>query len=100
MVKCDFPQCSSEGSVVSRLSPKGFLVATGNKAYSFREAYKRFTYCDKCHDELMKSVWNRVREADEKEMITLLQRQSDQISPRASSILFISGPVEPVPTIA
>tara|TARA_B100001778_G_scaffold327634_1_gene326001 strand:+ start:378 stop:626 length:249 start_codon:yes stop_codon:yes gene_type:complete len=66
MVKCDFPQCSSEGSVVSRLSPKGFLVATGNKAYSFREAYKRFTYCDKCHDELMKSVWNRVREADEK----------------------------------
>ena len=66
MVKCDFPQCSSEGSVVSRLSPKGFLVATGNKAYSFREAYKRFTYCNKCHDELMKSVWNRVRETDEK----------------------------------
>ena len=32
--------------------------------------------------------------------ITSLQRQSDQISPRASSILFISGPVEPVPTIA
>ena len=31
MVKCDFPRCSSEGSVVSRLSPKGFLVATGNK---------------------------------------------------------------------
>ena len=63
---CDVTGCDSNGDIVSRLSPEGYLVATGKKAYSFREAYKRFTYCDKCHDELMKSVWNRVREADEK----------------------------------
>ena len=66
MDKCDYPLCSLEGSVVSRLSPKGFLVATGNKAYSFSEAYQRFTYCEKHHDELKKSVWNRVRKTDEK----------------------------------
>jgi|TARA_B100000902_G_scaffold149259_1_gene145814 hypothetical protein len=66
MDKCDYPQCPLEGCVVSRLSPKGFLVATGNKAYSFREAYKRFNYCEEHHDELMKSVWNRVRKTDEK----------------------------------
>lgn len=66
MDECDYPQCVKEGKVVSRLSPKGFLVSTGNKAYSFREAYKRFTYCEECHDELMKSVWSRVREPEEK----------------------------------
>ena len=56
MDKCDYPLCSLEGSVVSRLSPKGFLVATGNKAYSFREAYQRFTYCENHHAELKKTV--------------------------------------------
>ena len=66
MPKCDYPKCSGKGTIVSRLSPEGFLVGTGNKAYSFREAYKRFTYCENHHDELMKSVWNRVRTSDEK----------------------------------
>ena len=41
-------------------------ISTLAEIGAFREAYKRFTYCDKCHDELMKSVWNRVRETDEK----------------------------------
>ena len=33
---CDFPGCGAVGEIVSRLSPEGFLVATGKKAYSFR----------------------------------------------------------------
>ena len=66
MVRCEFDDCDRKSTTVSRLSPEGYLVSSGEKAYSFREAYKRFTYCDKCHDELMKSVWNRVRETDEK----------------------------------
>ncbi len=61
MPTCDYPGCKDDGTKISRLSPEGFLVATGNKAYSFREAYKRFHYCGEHHDELMKSVWNRVR---------------------------------------
>jgi len=65
--KCDYPDCREEGETISRLSPEGFLVATGNKAYSFREAYKRFHYCAGHHDELMKSVWNRVRSTDGKD---------------------------------
>ena len=67
MPNCDYPDCSDDGTVISRLSPEGFLVATGNKAYSFREAYKRFHYCESHHDELMKSVWNRVRSTDGKD---------------------------------
>ncbi len=44
-----------------------FLVATGNKAYSFREAYKRFHYCEIHHELLMKNVWNRVKENENKD---------------------------------
>ena len=43
MPKCDFENCDSKSDIVSRLSPKGFLVSSGNKAYSFREAYERFS---------------------------------------------------------
>jgi len=63
---CDFPGCGQEGEIVSRLSPEGFLVATGKKAYSFREAYRRFHYCTKCHDDLMGGVWSRVRKPEDK----------------------------------
>jgi len=49
---CDFPGCQEVGTIVSRLSPEGYLVATGKKAYSFREAYRRFHYCQGHHDEL------------------------------------------------
>ena len=66
MPECDYPGCAEGSFIISRLSPDGFLVSTGNKAYSFREAYKRFGYCEKHHDEWMKSVWNRVRESDGK----------------------------------
>ena len=48
---CDYPGCGSVGEIVSRLSPEGYLVATGKKAYSFREAYRRFYYCAKCHQD-------------------------------------------------
>jgi hypothetical protein len=41
-------------------------VATGKKAYSFREAYRRFNYCEQHHDELMTGVWSRVRTPDDK----------------------------------
>ena len=58
--RCDFPGCDSEGTVVSRLSPEGYLVATGKKAYSYREAYRRFNYCKKHHDDLMSGVWSRI----------------------------------------
>ena len=63
---CDFPGCGETGEIVSRLSPEGYLVATGKKAYSFREAYRRFHYCKKHHDELMSGVWSRVRKPDDK----------------------------------
>lgn len=63
---CDFPGCGQEGDIVSRLSPEGYLVATGKKAYSFREAYRRFHYCAHHHDELMGGVWSRVRKPDDK----------------------------------
>ena len=66
MVSCDFDDCSSKASLVSRLSPNGFLVSSGKKAYSFREAYERFNYCRKCHDGLMRKVWDRVRESGSK----------------------------------
>jgi hypothetical protein len=67
MKSCDYGDCSDKGENISRLSPEGFLVATGNKAYSFREAYKRFHYCDSHHDLLMKNVWNRVRQNEDKD---------------------------------
>ena len=63
---CDYPGCGATGEIVSRLSPEGYLVATGKKAYSFREAYRRFYYCGKCHDKLMSGVWSRVRKPDDK----------------------------------
>ncbi len=63
---CDFLGCGEEGTIVSRLSPEGFLVATGKKAYSFREAYRRFHYCGNHHDELMGGVWSRVRKPEDK----------------------------------
>lgn len=66
MERCDVDGCEAEADKISRLSPEGFLVATGNKAYSFREAYKRFRYCSHHHDELMKSVWSRVNEKGDK----------------------------------
>ena len=65
--KCDYLGCESLGEVTSRLSPEGYLVATGKKAYSFREAYRRFHYCIDHHDELMSGVWSRVRKPDDKE---------------------------------
>ena len=64
--KCDYPGCEENGEIISRLSPEGYLVATGKKAYSFREAYRRFHYCQKCHDILMTGVWKRVRKPDDK----------------------------------
>ena len=63
---CDYPGCGTAGEIISRLSPEGYLVATGKKAYSFREAYRRFHYCGKCHDELMGGVWSRVRKPGDK----------------------------------
>lgn len=66
MKSCDYGDCSKKGVNISRLSPEGFLVATGNKAYSFREAYKRFHYCESCHELLMNNVWNRVRKNENK----------------------------------
>lgn len=66
MPKCDFENCDSKSDIVSRLSPKGFLVSSGNKAYSFREAYERFNYCKECHDRLMLEVWSRVRSSGTK----------------------------------
>ena len=63
---CDYPGCGKIGVIISRLSPEGYLVATGKKAYSFREAYRRFHYCEKHHEELMNGVWSRVRKPDDK----------------------------------
>tara|TARA_B100000945_G_scaffold61987_2_gene46175 strand:+ start:10797 stop:11030 length:234 start_codon:yes stop_codon:yes gene_type:complete len=67
MVVCDFEDCGSRATLVSRLSPDGFLVSSGKKAYSFREAYERFNYCRECHDKLMRDVWSRVRSSGTKE---------------------------------
>ena len=67
MSRCDYEDCSQEGENISRLSPEGYLVSTGNKAYSFREAYKRFHYCGIHHELLMNNVWNRVRKTDHKD---------------------------------
>ena len=64
---CDYLGCETVGEVTSRLSPEGYLVATGKKAYSFREAYRRFHYCMKHHGELMEGVWGRFRKPDDKE---------------------------------
>ena len=61
MSKCDMEKCEEKPSRVSRLSPEGFLISSGNKAYSFREAYMRFNYCEICHSRLMREVWSRVR---------------------------------------
>ena len=66
MPRCDYPGCDADGTTVSRLSPEGYLVATGKKAYSFREAYRRFHYCGDHHEELMGGVWSRVRKPDDK----------------------------------
>ena len=63
---CDYPGCGEIGVIISRLSPEGYLVATGKKAYSFREAYRRFHYCNNHHDELMNGDWSRVRKPDDK----------------------------------
>ena len=67
MPRCDYPGCDADGTTISRLSPEGYLVATGKKAYSFREAYRRFHYCEKHHGDLMSGVWNRVRAPDDKD---------------------------------
>jgi len=67
MANCDFDDCSDLSTLVSRLSPEGFLVSSGKKAYSFREAYERFNYCKDCHDKLMKDVWERVRTSGSKD---------------------------------
>ena len=67
MPNCESEDCSNKPTLVSRLSPEGFLVSSGKKAYSFREAYERFNYCKGCHDKLMKEVWNRVRDSDGKD---------------------------------
>lgn len=63
---CDYLGCENHGEIISRLSPEGFLVATGKKAYSFREAYRRFHYCADHHEQLMTGVWSRVRKPDDK----------------------------------
>ena len=57
---CDFPGCGEEGIIVSRLSPEGYLVATGKKAYSFREAYRRVPYIRNHQGTHISGVWYRV----------------------------------------
>ena len=32
MSKCDMEKCENSASTVSRLSPEGFLISSGNKA--------------------------------------------------------------------
>ena len=34
---CDFPGCKEVGTIVSRLSPEGYLVATGKKPTRFEK---------------------------------------------------------------
>ena len=67
MAECDNESCASTASIVSRLSPEGYLVASGKRAYSFREAYERFHYCNECHVLLMTEVWARVRSSGSKD---------------------------------
>ena len=67
MTECSFPECSDKGVKKSRLSTNGFLVSSGKKAYSFREASQQFHYCKRHHDKLMQEVWNRVRTTDQKD---------------------------------
>jgi len=63
---CDKEGCGKEGKIISRLSPEGYLISSGKKAYSFRETYRRFNYCENCHNELMSEVWIRVRSSNDK----------------------------------
>ncbi|MDP6741949.1 MAG: hypothetical protein QF807_00315 [Candidatus Thalassarchaeaceae archaeon] len=65
--RCDYPGCEADGEIISRLSPEGYLVATGKKAYSFREAYRRFHYCKEHHDVLMTGVWSRISDDSNKD---------------------------------
>ena len=67
MPRCDYPGCDADGTTISRLSPEGYLVATGKKAYSFREAYRRFHYCEKHDGDLLSGGWNRVRTPGDKD---------------------------------
>ncbi|MBU03832.1 MAG: hypothetical protein CMA58_02470 [Euryarchaeota archaeon] len=67
MIKCSFPECSNEGIKKSRLSVEGYLISSGKKAYSFREAYQQFQYCKEHHDKLMQEVWNRVKKTEQKD---------------------------------
>ena len=67
MAVCGGGDCDRRGVVVSRLSPEGFLVSSGKRAYSFREAYERFSYCKECHERLMREVWTRVRSTGDKD---------------------------------
>ena len=57
MIKCSFPECSNEGIKKSRLSVEGYLISSGKKAYSFREAYQQFQYCKEHHDKLIEQIW-------------------------------------------
>jgi hypothetical protein len=66
LTTCDYPKCKNEGNKKSRLSPDGFLISSGKKAYSFRDAYKQFHYCKEHHDLLMKEVWNRLNKSGDK----------------------------------
>ena len=62
---CDVIGCEAAGTTISRLSPEGYLVATGARAYSFREAYRQFRYCEEHHDTLMSGVWKRINSGDD-----------------------------------
>ena len=50
--------------IISRLSPEGYLVATGKKAYSFRRLTEGSIV--KTTMILMGGVWSRVRKPDDK----------------------------------
>ena len=65
--RCDYPGCDIEGEIVSRLSPDGYLVATGTNAYSFLDAYRLLHHSKHPHDELMTNVWSRVTERSDKD---------------------------------
>ena len=67
MPRCDYPGCDEDGTTISRLSPEGYLVATGKKPTHFTKHTGRFHYCAKCHSNLMTNVWNRVRTPDDKD---------------------------------
>ena len=40
---CDFPGCGTDGTIVSRLSPEGFLVATERRLTHFEKPTGDFT---------------------------------------------------------